>query len=83
MVEPSVACILSFFKRIRIQLEVLYDIIKGVFLIGTKFQGDVMRCCSVVAESKLRNVAVKIWDLQRTNNPAGIQHNYNVIIKPN
>ena len=65
MVEHSMACILSFFKQIRIQLEVLYDIIKGAFLISTKFQSDVMRCCSVVAESKLRNVAEAKYEIYK------------------
>ena len=43
-----------------IQLVFLFDLKKGVLLIGTKFRSDMIRRCSVVAQSKY---AI----LQRTN----------------
>ena len=43
------ACILNFVKQI--QLKFLYDKVKGVFLIGTKFQSDMIRFCFVVAKA--------------------------------
>ena len=46
----SVGYILSVVKRI--QLEFWYDIITGVFFIGTKLRSDIMSSCSVVIESK-------------------------------
>ena len=37
---------------VRIKPEFRYDIKTGVFLIGTKFRGDMIRSCSIVAEWK-------------------------------
>ena len=41
-----------------IQLEFQYDIKIGVFYIGTVFQGDMIRSCSVVAESKYSGTCI-------------------------
>ena len=53
------AFILSIIKQI--QPEFRYDIKRGVFFIGAKFQGDMMRTYSVVPKSKYAS-------LQSTNN---------------
>ena len=50
----STACILSFIKLI--QLVFLYDMLKGVFLIGTNFWSDMMRYCCVVGLSLKQNM---------------------------
>ena len=50
----SVTCVLSFFQLI--QLEFLYDMLKGVFLIGTTFWSDMMGRCSVVDLSLSQNM---------------------------
>ena len=44
------AFVLSIVKWIK--TEFWYDIKTGVSFIGTKFRGDMMRSCSIFAESK-------------------------------
>ena len=48
--QNSMTCILSFI--LQIQLKILHDIVKSVFLIATKFQSDTTSHCSVVTELK-------------------------------